>query len=71
MKTYIVRYEITGEAEFTAETAEEAQAMFDNMSVCLLGEEGELFADPPKTREQLDAEIRECRTADEMADIEF
>ena len=61
MKTYIVRYAIDGDFECTAESPEEAQTMFDNMSLLELAENGELIADDPKTPEEIKLEIAEAR----------
>lgn len=55
-KEYIIQWAIDGEARFTAESKEEAVAMFEtHMDMRTLAEEGILTTDEPMTQEELDA----------------
>lgn len=60
MSEFIVRYAIEGEVKIEAETAEEAQEMFEAMDVQELALTGDLMADAPKTEEQIKREISEA-----------
>ena len=61
MTEYVIRYAIKGEARIEAESAEEAQEMFEAMELEELALSGDLIADEPKTDEQIKAEIAEIR----------
>lgn len=61
---YKITYAIVGEAEITATSKEEAEAMFWRLSKRELAEEGELQSDEPQTdaeREALDRAFQIAR----------
>ena len=60
MTEFIVRYAIEGEVKIEAETAEDAQEMFEAMEVEELALTGDLLADDPKTEEEIKREISEA-----------
>lgn len=53
---YIVRFSVDGEAEFTADSREEAQEMFERMSASDLIDNAALIADEPKTEVEIKQE---------------
>ena len=63
VSTYKIHYAIEGVAEFTCDSKEEAEAMFDRLSKRELAEEGLLERDDALTDAELEAQAREFQIA--------
>jgi hypothetical protein len=61
MAEYIIRGEINFEVKIEAEGPEHAKEMFDAICIEEIALSGELWADEPKTEQQIRAEIAELR----------